>query len=142
MATREAWDREPKGQRILVVEEKHSTRYFDASTDEKLHAAALKLVRERMDPEYQYILEPEPPEEKVVLSEQQISELPVGSSIRKLAEDERRKYLKERQLYEREHAQWVKDVEAVKRGDGKVALDIMMRRQDYEYEGWNLEYLE
>ena len=26
MATREAWEREPKGQRILVVEEKHSTR--------------------------------------------------------------------------------------------------------------------
>jgi len=35
--------------RILVVNEKHGDRYFDASTDAALHAAALKLVEERLE---------------------------------------------------------------------------------------------
>lgn len=34
--------------RILFVEEKHGNRFFDASTDELLYAASLKIVRERL----------------------------------------------------------------------------------------------
>lgn len=38
--------------KILIAEEKHGSRYFDASTPELLHAAALKLVSERIETEY------------------------------------------------------------------------------------------
>jgi len=40
--------------RILVVDEKHGYRYFDAGTEEALHASALKLVTERVEDGYWY----------------------------------------------------------------------------------------
>lgn len=42
-------------QKIIVFKEKHGNRYFDASTDEKVQAVALKIFNERLKEGYWYM---------------------------------------------------------------------------------------
>jgi hypothetical protein len=109
------------GQRILVLYEKHGSRYYDAGTDEALRAAALAVLRDRLDPLQGYILEPDP-----VSSE-------VGD------EAHWRRLVRE---YRTEKAAYDKAARAVREGDGRLALEVLRSRDGYEYEGFDLAYLE
>ena len=60
--------------RILVLEEKHGNRYFDASTDKLLAQASLIVLKERYEEGGWYFKPSEP--SKPDFTEEQASELP------------------------------------------------------------------
>jgi len=133
----------PKNKRILVAHEKHATRFFDARTDKALYASALKLIKERIDPEYGYIQDPGPMEEWVhveALSDEQIANLP--ESYRLDALRKRKERNREILDWEKFKADYNDAKKAVKTRDGKLAFEVLKRRQDHEYENVEIEYLE
>lgn len=126
--------------KILIFKEKHSNRYFDASTVEAHSAACLKILKERLEEGYWY--DPgDPPDKEDILSEEQISSLP--TEILKRAESERRKrYLRELANYE-EEVKFVEDAkDAIANNKGRLAYKLLMWRRDGEYERFYEEELE
>ena len=128
--------------RILVVEEKHGSRYFDARTDDLLFAAALKLIGERMDSRYAFIVKPDEPEYEKELTDDQIRALPEGSSPRRVAEEIKKQNLRRRREYDDELLWYDTAVKAVKEKNGKLAFSVLRHRQDYEYEGFTFASLD
>ena len=55
--------------RILLVDEKHETRYFDAGTDKALYASALKLLGQRVKDGFWYNNENQEIAERIVEAE-------------------------------------------------------------------------
>jgi hypothetical protein len=79
-------------QKILILNEKHDTRYFDVSTDELLVQVAYKILKERADAGY-YYYEPKPLADRITgfnyagLTNEEIGNLP--DAIRAGAESNR-----------------------------------------------------
>lgn len=73
--------------RILIAEEKHGKRYFNASTTDARDAAAFKLLSERWEQGYYDF--PAEPEAHNILSEEQIELLPTEEL--KMQEKKKRK---------------------------------------------------
>ncbi len=127
--------------RIIVVTEKHGTRYFAADTKDQLHASALKILSERLTDGYWYA-EPEKPTQPVLLSDEQIAMLPKDSSTRIHAEDERKVYRRAVRNYEEDLLRYNAIRKAVADKDGAAAWKVLQSRTDHEYEGCDLETLE
>ena len=133
-----------KKQRIIVFDEKHGDRYFDASTAAKLQAVALKILTERLKSGYWYF-KPEPfkedPEkeiEKLTKDSEQITD----SFLRNAAEERIGRLHKGLDAYKRDTRMWEEIQKAVKEKDGNLAYQLLNSRRNYEYEGFDLEYLE
>jgi len=130
--------------RILVFDEKHGRRFFLADTEEKLHAAALKIVKERKEEGWYY----DPAEEErdkpesMTMTDEQVEALPVPSGVKRNIRVERENYRQAVKRWERDKANYALIVKAVNENDGKTAFEILKIRDDYEYEGWSFEYLE
>jgi len=125
--------------KILVLNEKDTTRYFLAEPEAKLHAAALLILKERINPEYCYICKPDPPEIPEGLMERPaIDALPEGE-VKKFAQRQRTAYDRETREYNDALAQWRRAKAAVKEKDGKAALGILKERQDHEYEDFTID---
>lgn len=125
---------------ILIAKEKHSTRYFDASTPELLAESAFKLLKERWDDGYWYELD-DPPKEKEVLSEEQIAALPT-ESLRNQESQKRKNYLREVYNWQSDEKQYLSIKDCVENGLKNRAWKLLQNRSDYEYENVELEYLE
>jgi hypothetical protein len=125
---------------ILIAKEKHGTRYFDASTPELLAESAFKLLKERWNDGYWYYLD-DPPEDKDVLSEEQIAALPT-ESLRNQESQKREYFLREQRDWEylAEKYRAIKD--CVENGLKNRAWKLLQNRSDYEYENVELETLE
>jgi hypothetical protein len=125
---------------ILIAKEKHGTRYFDASTPELLAESAFKLLKERWDDGYWYCLD-DPPEDKDVLSEEQIAALPT-ESLRNQESQKRKNYL--RKLYDwQDNAEEYKAIEnCIENCLKDKAWKLLQNRRNYEYENVELETLE
>ena len=126
--------------KILIAHEKHGNRYFDASTEELRNAAALKLLTERFDEGYWYY-KPNPPDDTLILSAEQIVQLPT--------EVLRNQEAAKLRQYKRDFAEYEKEVEdhqliqkAVQTKDAALAYKLLKRRIDYEYENITVEKLE
>ena len=125
--------------RILVADEKHGTRYFDASTFELLDAACRKLLKQRLD-EGWYIVGPEPSVDVC-----DIEKLPTH-----LVEMSLEQYGRQQRQYERwqKDAEFEADVRRVVDGGGKPfrkmpeSYYLLDDRTTYEYERIELTYLE
>lgn len=132
--------------RILVAKEKHDTRYFDARSEHALGESALKLLKERIDPQYGYITDPGPVEDwtkgEETFTDEEIAALP--ESLRKTAIDKRRRYKAEVRTWEEFKQDWLDAKKAVRTKDGALALDVIKRRSDrgHEYETIRFDYLE
>lgn len=119
--------------RILVLEEKHSTVFLNASTSTKLNRAALSVVKARLHPDWGYYYEPEAPE-SINITLEDIDKLPAGKgqdALRKQFNSHRKEmaeYDKEKYMYERA-------VCAAAQNDGALAWRILQERSDGEYEG-------
>jgi hypothetical protein len=132
--------------RILVLKEKHGTRYFDIDTFEKLQDVCLDILKERLDPKYGYISHPGLLEEAwgcrepYLLSDEDIAALPVA--LQATATQKRRDYRKYKAEWQLDLDIWNEANKAVKLQDGEAAYDILDARRDHEYEGLCFEYLE
>jgi len=125
--------------KIFIVNEKDSTRYFLAEPEAKLHAAALLILKDRLDPRYPYITKPdEPTRPEGMLGLDAIAALPDGE-IKKLAADQHKRYTREMGQYHDELAQWQRAKKAIKDKDGKAAYKILEERQHYEYEDFTID---
>lgn len=125
--------------KIFIVNEKDSTRYFLAEPEAKLHAAALLILKERIDPQYPYIVEPDEPEvPEGMLEPAQIDALPEGE-IKKAARSQRKGYDLAMREYRNDLDQWNRIKKAIKEKDGKAALGILKERQDHEYEDFTID---
>jgi hypothetical protein len=131
--------------RILVAREKHATRYFDASTEEALFAAALKLLRERMNPSYGYIRAPGKAagwyKSADILTDEQIAALP-NDALKAQADKARRDARSMKNQYEEALVMWGMAQAARENKDGRAAWQVLQMREDYEYEGVRFEYME
>ncbi len=125
---------------ILIAKEKHGTRYFDASTPELLAESAFKLLKERWDDGYWYCLD-DPPEDKEVLSEEQIAALPT-ESLRNQESQKRKDYLRKLYNWQSDEKQYLFIKDCVENGLKNRAWKLLQNRSDYEYENVELEELE
>lgn len=130
---------------ILIAREKHGTRYFDASTPELLAESAFKLLKERWEEGYWYFLD-DPPEDKDILSEEQIAALPT-ESLRNQESQRRKNYLRELYNWQVVEKQYLAIKDCVENGLKNRAWKLLawkplQNRSDYEYENVELEELE
>lgn len=125
---------------ILIAKEKHGTRYFDASTPELLAESAFKLLKERWNDGYWYYLD-DPPEDKDILSEEQISALPTVS-LQASEQAKRDWYLAEYEDWRRDEKKYLSIKDCVENNKKDKAWRLLQNRRDYEYENVELETLE
>jgi hypothetical protein len=128
--------------KILIFEEKHCHRFFDASTKELKRAAALKILTERLKDGYWYDAgrqdnKPEPPDVPKYI----VEHLPKGNF--------RDEGLRRWDVFEAQMKEYQRAVEfearvkaAVKNKDGAAALSLLDERSDGQYEGFREEEIE
>lgn len=126
--------------KILIVNEKHCTRYFDASTPELLNAAALKILKERWNEGYWYYLF-DPPSEEGVLSEEQIAALPT-EALKQRETETRQNYFREKYNWEKDQAEYKMIKKTVENSTLDNAWKCLYNRRDGQYEGVEIEELE
>lgn len=158
--------------RIIMFEEKHQTRYFDASTDEVLSRACVKVLRERVDEGYWYHRNFDKPERVrsadeialMAMTDEQIAVLPENMAqdiknkrVRIISKDlayERNRALEDSWFAALEKVLSLPVDEAVKlstsgqegagwpRREMNLAFYLLDSRSDYEYERLELLTLE
>ena len=124
--------------RILVVKEKHGSRYFEATTEEQLYKIALYLLKGRFNEGYWYS-EPEFVE-PLDFTEADIANMP--QSMQDGARRQLRDYQHRLRVYLEDKEEWDKIKEAIENNDGKLAFSILDGRSGYEYEGFDIEECE
>jgi hypothetical protein len=136
------WDRIfDKGKCILVAEEKHGTRYFDAATKEILCKSALKLLKERYDQDYWYGPGKKPERPSDLPSNDDIKNMPDGI-LKKTAISMLKRYNSELQYFLQEEEFFENVKKAVDNEDGELAWECLYDHRDGEYQGVKLELLE
>ena len=128
-----------QGNRILVVKEKHGTRYFDARTASSFAMACLKLLKERRDKGYYDVEEPRIKEPAV--SKEQVKAIDDGA-IKLAALKEWAQYNDQWADYEEDRAILVEANKAIQTEDGLLAWCILRHRDNHQYEEVELEALE
>ena len=137
---REGLNGQLKGNTILVVKEKHGTRYFDARNAPSFAMACLKLLKERRDKGYYDVEEPRVKEPAI--SEEQVKALDESSGIKLAAEREWYWYKNSWADYEEDRAMLVEVNKAIETEDGLLAYCVLRHRDNHEYEEVKLETLE
>lgn len=141
---RERRQQKQKG-RIIVLKEKHGTRYFLADTEKKLAEAALSILKERMTGDYRMICSPGKASDwyraEDILTDAAIAALPT-ESVRSQARREKDQALGSKRAYEAEGEQYHQARRALRAKDGDAALEVLQDRSACEYEGFRFEYLE
>lgn len=142
MRNRSSWNRPS----VLVISEKHGTRYFDATSVDALHASALALLRERFsDDVFRYYVDPgelEKEAPRVDLSLEEAAGLPAKSPTRQL-HDNQIKRRDEWRTYVDSYRRWYAAAQkAIAQEDGGLALRCLEARSSHEYEEISIEPLE
>ncbi len=125
---------------VLVAQEKHGTRYFDATTEEAAHKSALALLAERFKLKWYYGPGDAPKPPQGLPSADEIKAMPEGK-LKHAALQMLNGYRRDCRDYEQAVEDY-KDIQAaIKAKDGAKALKIL-RDRDGEYESVRLEPLE
>jgi len=118
--------------RILVLKEKHGEWHFDASTPELLHAACLKIVKERNESGYFYDFDEN--------AEEPVAPVPPPEAspvyIKNAYEVALKQYNQELRFYREER----ENIEELKEAllDGERAYSFLLGRNNCEYEAIEL----
>jgi len=138
--------------KIIVCKEKHSTRYWDASTQEALHASSLAILKYRFEngvyyePEY-YGSAPGQLTYELELELAIVDDLPDCATktaalehIQKQMKDDDERYYR----FMQSGVEWRAIKRAIETNDGALACRILQLRDDREceYEGFEVEELE
>lgn len=124
---------------IIICKEKHGTNYFDASTTEVIGCTAIHILKSRAEQGYYYELEPVDKEDPPKPTQKE-EDFPNDPVFAKLAREEWGKYNRDiqRQLNDKDFR--VRFDKAP--NDYREALHLLIKRNDYQYEGFRLEVLE
>ena len=137
---------------VMILHEKYSTRVFEAGNDAALFKSCLKILKERMAPDYGYIYDPV--EEQKSCEESGLYGAPKPEitraeaaqlkdrSIREMALEKWNEYDREQAQFRASCDQYNRAKEAIANQDGAMAYKILCERSDYEYEGFDLVELE
>lgn len=152
--------------RIIVFEEKHGNRYFDASTDEQLARACVKILKERANMwyyrEYDKGVDAKFSKqelETLALTDEEVAALP--ELLRADVEQKISRLKRKKAAYVRNKAEedkWFNNLELIitlpedeaakltetspSGRERSVAYDLIQSRGDGEYEGYSIENLE
>lgn len=124
-----------KGRSVLVLAEKHGTRYYVVDSDEDLFKVALVVVRGRLKDGYYHAPgeAPTPPD----YAEEDILKMP------RSLQAEARKRVQEYKLRSREwddaNEDWILLQEVCSTANGRKAMELLEARSDWGYEGFSLE---
>src|SRR5258708_5652411 len=120
-----------KKKQVLVLKQKHSDTYIDATNVEK----AFLLAFNYLDEAECFCLtgedKPEPGISQVLLNSKDPDRIVEREKLQKQDARELAEWEEQRTLYVK-----------AKAGDAKAAKALLQIRQDYEYENWSLEDLE
>lgn len=133
---KEALTKRLDGLHILVVKDKYSATYFDASSLEALYTSSLSLLKRRRKDDCWYYIPDAPPDAPSVTDEQRnaLAEGPV----RKAAEQELKEYKRELKEYE-SALDFINAVDdAIAKKDGLKSYLLLLTRVEHEYEGLEL----
>jgi len=125
--------------RILVLEEKHGTRHFDASTDKLLAQAALSVLKARFD-EGGWYYAPGVAPTKPDFAEADIEKMP--ASMQAAAKETFKQYRRSLNAWQQETDDYNRIKRAIDTNNGWLAWHILRDRSSYEYERAELETLE
>ena len=128
--------------RLLVLSEKHALRYFDVDTEAKLHAAALHILRRRV--ESGFYREPTKPAIDQVMLDMTDADVAALKSegVRYATVTEIRRQKRALALYGTYLTEYQDMLRACEEGDGALAWRILLRRSGYEYEDFEVVQLE
>ncbi len=125
---------------VVVCHEKHGNRYFSAKDDAELFETALKILKGRLARKGEWYYEPDVVKADPGFTQADVDKLPAA-----LKDDAQRKLKQSLNVatqYRREKAEWDRINKAVNENDGKLAWEVLRDRNDHEYEGVSLEWLE
>jgi len=125
---------------IIIFQEKYGDRYFDASTSESTNAACLVILKERFNSHW-YDYSRQEPSDKNILSEEQIAQLPT-ENLKTQELSKRKDYLRELRYYQNEINFYERAKITVETNNPKTAYQLLLERNDGEYEGFEIENLE
>lgn len=121
-----------EGPVVVVLEEKHSNRYFVASTEADLHAIALHILQERLESGAWYYDPGEPPSSPEEVTAEVLRELP--QPMQDAYHEQWEKHREEMHDYEEEKREYKAIVEACTENNGFRAVFLLMGRTDHQYE--------
>ena len=121
---------------ILIAEEKYGTRYFDASTTEKMGQACIKLLTDRMNEGWYFeIKEPEPPEHD-------LKQFSKGTRLWKTCKEDWEIYSARRNQF-LDNERFLKEFQSVVLNRVYyAAYNLLCERSGHEYERIELERME
>ncbi len=132
--------------KILIAKEKHSTRYFDASTNELLHRACVKLLKERLEADWYHA--GTPPDEHCYMSIEAIDKLPAHLQSAARRTNTEIKQASDRHAVAESFLKSVQEIIQIdkpllgnRRGDLMSWL-LLEHRNEYEYEKVRIESIE
>ena len=117
--------------RVMILTEHHGKVYLDASTEERLHRAALSVIRGRfgVQSDYYGLGEEELREPKKPFTEEQFANVP--DSLRQEADKQMATYRDEMRLYQARNNEANLILKALQEKDGKLAWKILKSRSHY-----------
>ncbi len=114
---------------ILLVHEKHGTRYFYVPEEKDINAVALKIVQERHQNSYY----PAPDEQdEPDVAEEVIATLP--KTVQRAAIQAWERYRRDKDERQRQQDDFDLAEAAVEQNDGEKAWELLKLRSEYEYE--------
>lgn len=129
--------------RILILKEQHGERYFDVSTEEKLHAVALSVVTGRFGKDSDRSCDidpgtrPEPP--NTGMTEAEVEALPLDNILRQRAIDAYNFYNDHLKEYTTAVAQQAYAAKCIEKKDGRRALVLLAARGAFEGEEYDIQ---
>jgi hypothetical protein len=118
---------------VLVLREKHETRYFHVPDEAALFDAALIILEGRMK-EGRHYSDPGPEPKAPEMTLEQIKNLPDGP-IKSFALKSLKTYQGELKWWRHLRSQWGEIQGALKSKDGEKAWAVLYERSTHEYEG-------
>lgn len=122
---------------ILRLKEKHGEQYFDCSTEEKLYAVCLMIVKARHKEGYWYNFD-KPTEPENLEAPENLDKMP--EYIKKVYASKVKEKEEEWRKYNRKVAEYNEFQRALKSGED--AYIFLSMRNDYEYEGFEIVNLQ
>lgn len=130
--------KEDGSERVVVLKEKHETRYFVIRSVEDMKKLCLKVVTQRHKEGYWYYAPEEPPKKPDYTAEEAAT---LKGSAQEAALDEIKNYKRELASYEEDKHLYALVLKAAE-GDKEAALQVMFARREAEYEEFAIEKAE
>lgn len=115
---------------VLILHEKHDNAYFHIPDLDVLARRSVEILKYRRDV-LNYYAKPGGERPKKPF-EEAVETLP--AALQEVAREKIKAWKREARLWDEDNAEWVEINEAINKGDGVAAWEVLRRRSDAEYE--------